>query len=329
MLTTAQSPVDVEGLDSAYLDCIVDNVAAVLRHHGVRDVRTPFACQWHFGFDETADPPLPDLERIPFEDVVARLTGFELVCLDARGESADPVEACVAALGEGVPALVVGDAFLMPWQPYYDHEHMLHSFVVEALDEPRGRVGIADAYENTTEWGDARPIHAEIGADDLREIAASSPRWKDGRVFVLRRTREPHEPDVRELVRANAAAMSDAGALSALARFRAFYAARAAEPDSAKRFTLACWLAARARSLHALWLHDVEAQLPPDAHGTAAAFAELAAVWRRVAELAYVAERRARAGRGSPTTAFALLEREIEPRERALAESLRSALASS
>lgn len=38
-------------VDSAYLDCLNDNLAVLLLHVGVADVRTPFACQWYFDFD--------------------------------------------------------------------------------------------------------------------------------------------------------------------------------------------------------------------------------------------------------------------------------------
>jgi hypothetical protein len=303
--------VDVEGVDSAFLDCIADNVAVLLRFFGVADARTPFACQWHFGFDESDDLPLPAVERVPFEQLVARQTGLALHPLE---EATDPAATCRAALERDEPVFAVGDSFLIPWLPYFGNRHMDHSFVVDGTSEGGSVLHVADAYSNRTQWGDAVPLRTELPAAELASLLEASAGWRGSHLFVMRDTHDPDPLDPAAVTPENAEAILRAlREERAFERFRGYYAARAENPAAVQRFTLACWLVARSRALHALWLSDQDASVE---------FDEIVTAWRRVAEFAYMMERRVAAGRPAPLAAFELLESTVEPAEAAAAERL-------
>ncbi|MFD7658935.1 phosphopantetheine-binding protein [Actinosynnema sp. NPDC059797] len=165
---------------------------------------------------------------------------------------------------------VVADAFHLPWVPYRGHEHMDHSFLVEA--GPDG-FAVHDAYHNDTRWGPARPGRWELSA---AELSAAIP---DGaRVFRLEpvdppaavRPRQDHaEPDVVD----------------------AYVRAYREHPDRVAalgRLTLETWLLARSRRLHAA------------CHDEPAAFEEHVRQWGALAEQTYLAYRRVARGRPEP-----------------------------
>ena len=324
-MRTPTDGVDVKGLDSDYLDCINDNLAALLRHHGAKDVRTPFACQWHMDFDEkNGDLPLPGLERVPVAGLIVEQTGLEFVAPTDQG--GDPVATCAAAVARGQPVLAVGDAFMMPWQPYFGRQHMDHSFVVDGVSEDRELLHIADAYQNKTQWGEARPGTTWLPAMGLAPILESSDGWQGGHLFVVEQSDEsPGEVDHRALVAANAKhVLDELREGRVLRRFSGFYAERADDLQAVRQFTLACWLVARARALHGLWLRDLSQR--PEAvvdERTAADYDErVTQPWKRVTEFSYVMERRAGAGKAPPRSAFELLEGDVEAGEIAVAERL-------
>lgn len=303
--------VAIDGLDSAFLDCFTDNVAALLRFFGVQDVRTPLACQWHFAFDETEDVPLPAVERVPFDQLVATQTGFELVPLSTTEA---PVEACLAMLEVGDPVYVVGNAFHMRWLPYFERRHIDHSFVIDGASEDGSVLHVADAYANRTQWGDAVPKLTELRSKKLMGILEGSSGWRGAHLFVMRQNAEPERVDPDAIVEANATEIHRAVREDhAFARFRSWYSKRTDDVNAVAQFTLACWMVARARSLHALWLAD---------HGRKNVFDDVVSAWRRVAEFAYIMERRVAAGRPAPLAAFELLEATAEPAEERVAESL-------
>lgn len=311
-------------IDVAYLDCVADNLALVLLHLGCRDVRTPFACQWHFDFDD-AQQALPVLCRDSWAEIIAQQTGCRLHqqplaparCLETLG----------ALLAAGQPALVFGNSWFIPWQPYFGRAAQEHSFVVDGISADGRRVHIADAHENRTEWGEARPTSGELPALALPVILETQSEHA-GTLFLLERMGEAPQPDVRALLLANAQQVAQA---QERGRFRAFadrYAQQAGEMQAARRFELALWLVARARALHALWLRDLAGQWPqllPPAYPERYE-QEVVLPWRRAREQAYLLQRRLARGRPAPGVCFTMIAEEIGPREAALAEELRACL---
>lgn len=328
------SPVDVHGEDSDLLDCLDDNIAALLRHQGLKDARTPFALQWYFDFQagKNGGFPLPALKRRPIKDVLIETTGYELSTPDAGD---DATRRCADLVSEGNPVIVQGDAYLMPWLPYYGRQHMNHSFIVEAVDD--GLLQVADAYYNQTPWGEAAPTRTVLPAYALGALTDSAQASGEAPFVVLKRRAEPAPPDLAGLLRQDAAGIRrQLGERHRLTEFSRFYAGSITEPGAAAQFTLACWLIARDRGLHGRWLDGLPAEPQPGAEsgpaaspgpaagpGFAEAFAErVVQPWQRAMQFSYVLQRRVEAGRAAPEAVFALIEQEIEPAETELAERL-------
>lgn len=313
-LAIATAPVDVEGLDSDQLDCFDDNLQALLRHHGADDIRSPFASQWHFEFDEKRPGGLPSVVRTASVDAIREASGWALTALPvAPGNAA---AACVAELGRGHPVLAIGDAHAMPWLPYHGREHMDHSFVVDGVSGDR--LMIADAYSNKTPWGEAIPGRAELSVAHFESALAGSDGWRGGWLHVFERrdgSVGPKPP--RDAIRANATALlEELRERAALSRFRSFHAGRVDDPAAVHDFTLACWIVARSRAAHALWLADVTGD------AIAGEFQDrVAAPWQRAMEFSYLMERRVRAGRPAPESALDLIK-EAEAAEIDLAERM-------
>jgi hypothetical protein len=312
-------PVDVHGLDNDLLDCLDDNVAVLLRHLGVADVRSPFGCQWFFDFPQQAPEedctfPLPVLRRQQLSEVLATVTGFQLAtpCVAAGDEE----RFCAEMLGEGRPVIVQGDAFLMPWLPYYGRQHMNHSFIVEAVGD--GMLDVADAYYNKTEWGEAAPTRTLLPARALQPLAETARAAGEPPFLMLEPVGEPQPLDVAGVLRQNAAQIrGQLGERKLMTAFSQYYADAITAPGAAERFSLACWLIARDRALHARWLGDLAADQgsPVGAH-VAEAFAErVAAPWQQALRFSYLLQRRVKAGKSAPDSAFQQIEREIEPAE--------------
>lgn len=321
------SPVDVYGEDSDLLDCLDDNVAALLRQHDVKDSRTPFALQWYFDFaaggpgataGESRMLPLPILRRRPISEVLKETTGYELATPETGD---DAVRRCADLLAAGSAVIVQGDAYLMPWLPYYGRQHMNHSFIVEGMGD--GLLEVADAYYNQTPWGEAVPTRTVLAADALGPLAESARASGEAPFIVLEHRGEPGPIDLPGLLREDAALIRrQLGERHRLAAFGSFYADAIAAPGAAAQFTLACWLITRDRGLHGRWLDGL-------AGGTgqtvgpafADAFRErVVQPWQRAMQFSYVLERRVAAGRAAPGAVFDLITQEIEPAETELAE---------
>lgn len=318
-VTAVPRQVDVDGLDNDLLDCLDDNIAALLRHQGVADVRTPFGCQWFFGFPPP-DPrqdgpfPLPALRNQPLSGILAAGTGFRLATpdVDAGGEE----RFCAEMLGDGRPVIVQGDAFLMPWLPYYGRQHMNHSFIVEAAGD--GVLGIADAYCNKTEWGEAAPTRTVIPSGALQPLAETARAAGEPPFLMLEPDGDPRPLDVAGVLRQNAGQIRrQLGERKLMTAFSRHYADAITAPGAAERFSLACWLIARDRALHARWLGDLAAAANPELDaGFADAFTErVAAPWQQAVRFSYLLQRRVQAGKAAPDSAFAQIEGEIEPAE--------------
>jgi Butirosin biosynthesis protein H, N-terminal len=298
----------LDRVDAADLDCVSDNVALLLAHAGVADVRTPFALDWRFDLRGRADGlPRLDLPPAGLPELLAERTGFTLEWRPV-GPLAEAVAEWHETLAGGEPVLVVGDAFDLPWVPDHGHKHLDHGFVVEGLGD--GVAHVVDAYDNVTQWGRAEPLSTTVPVDDL------AAALEDGRWTLLTRVGDPVPLDLAERLAENAAAILEAERDGSYRRFVEGHR----EPDepTLDNLTLQTWLLARNRSLHARWLADQEGL-----GDLAERFErEIVGAWRRAAETAYMALRRVSAGRQPPPAAFQAAEAAVAA-EPALAAELR------
>lgn len=303
-------------VDSADLDCVCDNVALLLAHAGVFDVRTPFALDWRFDLvPGPAGFPRLDLPPADMAELLALRTGFTL-----RWRPVDALEEAVPdwrdALGRGDPVLVVGDAYHLPWVPYHGQKHMKHGFVIEGLELGAAPIAhVVDAYDNVTQWGRAAPLTTTLPLGDL-PAALEEGSWA-----ALTRVGSETPIDVDEQLATNATAIGDADADGSYGRF--VEAHRELDEAALDNLTLQTWLLARNRALHARWLGDQADRLSelgladlPDRFER-----EIVDAWRRAAETAYVALRRVSAGRQPPPAAMAAVEAAVAA-EPALAAAL-------
>ena len=294
-------------VDSADLDCVCDNVALLLAHAGVADVRTPFALDWRFDLiDGSGGLPRLDLPPADLPELLAQRTGFTLEWRHIR-----TLEEAVAewrdALGRGEPVLVVGDAFDLPWVPYHGRKHLDHGFVIEGLED--GVAHVVDAYDNVTQWGRAAPLATTVPVDDL------AAALEDGSWTLLTRVGAATPVDLGDRLADNAAAILEADANGSYRRF--VEAHFELDEPTLDNLTLQTWLLARNRSLHAHWLADQEelGDLPERFE------TQVVAAWRRAAETAYMALRRVSAGRQPPPAALQAAEAAVAA-EPALAAEL-------
>ncbi|HEX6871192.1 MAG TPA: hypothetical protein VF163_08845, partial [Micromonosporaceae bacterium] len=185
-------------------------------------------------------------------------------------------------------------------------------FVLEGLD-PCGRVNdlsgaglsaadvtahVVDPYRNATQWGQANPLTTALPLADL------GPALAGGRWAVLEPASDPVPVHPESALAANAAAIMSAAEHGAYRRFVVRH--QRLGPVELEHLTLQAWLLSRSRALHGRWLAD----LPPAVLDPAQAFrfqGQVAAGWRRVSELSYLALRRVRSGRPAPNAVLAAL----------------------
>lgn len=304
-------------VDSPYLDCVSDTLALLLAHRGVRDVRTPFACDWRFDMvDNATGPAGPDLPPARQDDLLAARTGWRPRWSPVAGLD-DDLPRWWARLREGEPVVVVGDAYELPWLPYAGHEHMEHGFILDGLvPAADGRsmcAHVVDPYDNATEWGHATPLTTEVPVPSLATALAG------GRWAVLEQAGAPDPPDSATVLADNAAAILDAARTGAYRRFVEQY--RPMGTGELTHLALQTWLLTRQRGLHARWLRDLPGTvLGP---GMATRFAdEVEAGWRRAGEVVYLALRRVASGRAAPTGALTAVQAAGESEARFAADLL-------
>jgi hypothetical protein len=287
----------LDRVDGAHLDCVSDALAVLLARYGVPDVQAPFAEDWRFDVVERAgEPPTVDLPPHDQDDLLARRTGLR-PSWTPIGSVAEATPCWYSALRDGDPVVLVGDAYGLPWLPYYRHEHMEHGFVLAGLDAD-GTAQVVDPYQNATEWGRATPVATRLPLAALGE-ALSGGRWA-----VLRRVppTAAARPPQRQIT-ANACAVLAADRAGAYRRFVSYHSATGVR--ELENLTLQTWLLARNRGLHAGWVANLpNGTVTPDVVDR---FRALDAGWRRAAETSYLALRRVRAGRQAPGAALAAL----------------------
>jgi acyl carrier protein len=281
---------------SALLPCVEANVELLLRNAGVRDVLTvlggPCALE--------AEPPARlELRPLQLERWISRQTGLELRRTTGL-DSAAAVECLREALdGGGVPALVFADAFSVPWNPYAGHEHHEHAFVVDAWDEAGERLHVVDAYTNATRWGRATPSERWTPARELFASLAPPP-GRGIEVAQLAGATRAAVDGPGAIVRGNVMAYEGSRARGAGVERLAEHLDEGADGERLRWLSLATWLAARSRALHALWWRRCERELL--ASSAIALFADEVVVpaWEAAQTAMYLASRRVEAGRGCP-----------------------------
>lgn len=283
------------------LSCVEANIEVLLRHAGVADVLTVLGGLCSL---DVAPPAPPVLTPLPRDSWIERCTGLRLARTDADS-GAEVLDAARAAAEAGTPMLVVADAFTVPWNPYAGHEHHEHGFVVDGFED--GRLRIVDAYTNTTRYGATEPGARWIDAGDL--IGGLRPAGDRFELCHLVRAGAAAERDAlaAEAVAANLRAWHEAAAAGRDATALAVFAGNGLDAAGLAWLSLAIWLIARSRQLHAQWWRE-----RADGCGTAeesAAAASVAAAaepvlqqWQSAQTMSYLAWRRVEAGHPCPTT---------------------------
>lgn len=174
----------------------------------------------------------------------------------------------------------IGDAYSMPWLPYFEHAHMPHSFLLGAtVGSPTALV--VDAYDNQTEWGPAEPGSWQFPWSQL-EFPVRLWRWRATAPVI------PDRPTVERH-----------GTEAYLAAFRA-HSDRA---EAWEQLAVDSWLLARWHRQHALACATAG---PADAADTAGSIAER---WQQLASEVFLGLRRVRRNRPEPAGTIAETER--------------------
>jgi hypothetical protein len=318
-----------DSVDSAYLDCLNDNLAVLLLHAGVADVRTPFACQWYFDVDLASPAPMITVEHVPTEALIRQQTGCALEWHEFERDSFTTT--CESFVRDNQPVLIFGDAYFMPWLPYFGREHMEHTFIVDGVSADQRLLHLVDAYANKTEWGEASPTETYLPALALARIVQSLDTARSGAFLLVKQAEQPATIDWAALLRSNAAQIR--AQLHDKARLSVFsqqYARTIADVAAIKQFVLDCWLIARSRALHGRWLADVARDQPDllDAAFVETFAQDVVAPWQRVNEFAYILFRRVSQGRAAPDACFRMIEQTLQPNEVRVAELLAERLRS-
>jgi hypothetical protein len=230
-------------------DCVQVNLAVLADHYHGHGTHTELGGPLRFA---TRPGPLPTVEPTVAQQLDRARTYLGV----ATEETTQP--------GEGI-RYALADAFDLPWVPYYQHEHMQHSFLV--LPDST----VLDAYHNDTAWGRARPQSAKL------------PSGVPMRVF--RTWPVPPAGNRAEVLAENAA--HAAQCLPVINDYADAYRSHPDQLFAMTALTLETWLLARSRALHALWRGDTR-------------FAEHAAEWQELAERVYIAVRRLTRGKPAP-----------------------------
>lgn len=142
-------PLDIQmALDSRpgqFLDCITGNFGLVLAINQI-DQHEIFGSLWYRGFDY--DPASSRATTASMEDAFRqRLQVKTNITISEHKGALSPER--------GDWAILVGDAYYMPWTPYYKQVHMEHGLSAVALDH---ETIYADPYDTATAFGAAHPI---------------------------------------------------------------------------------------------------------------------------------------------------------------------------
>jgi hypothetical protein len=209
---------------------------------------------------------------------VGRCSRLLDVAADAGCTAVAPGGLDEAVTAAGGVCYAVGDAFDMPWLPYFGRAHMPHSFLVGArAEEPTACV--VDAYDNQTEWGPAEP---GVWATPWSDIAFPVRLWR----WRATGSATPARTHVERQ-----------GVDAYVAAFRT----HADRPRAWEQLAVETWLLARRHKLFAL-AHDHDPDFGPAA-------GDAAARWERLAADVFLGLRRVRRGRPEAVEAIEETER--------------------
>ncbi len=309
------------GIDTRLLDCWETTLSLGLLAEGFRDIRTLLGAHWWFA-PPAEEGRLPCLDVEPAAQRLERLTGLRTLrrCLD--GESLPGL--CGRELDQGRTPLVVTDAYLLPWCPYYGTAHVEHSFVVTRTSGRPISLSVVDAYDNRTEWGTAAPLETVADAAAVAAIEQDAST----RLVTLVPTGPATEPDRTALLRSNISGLASWAEADPYAWFIERYCHADVELAVFGAFCEACWTIERRRALYAAWLDDLAAQPgSPLPDGFPERFrSQAVAAWSDLNRFTYLGLRRLRAGR-KPAQGVGELVAAAAAAERALAAELTAYLA--
>ncbi|MFB0840126.1 hypothetical protein ACETK3_19245 [Arthrobacter sp. E44] len=184
----------------------------------------------------------------------------------------------------------MGDAYDLPWVPYFGHEHMQHGFVVVGVEGSTLRV--VDPYDNVTRWGRAVPVTVRVGLHEV-ERALTAGSWA-----TLEEVGRRRDVSVADIVARNCKVMSSDATADNVRRFLTSYDELTRE--SLQNLTLQTWLLTRDRELHSRWLFDVANVYPPADDLARVLADQVVPQWKKAQELSYIALRRAEGGKSVP-----------------------------
>ncbi|MFF4948457.1 acyl carrier protein [Streptomyces chattanoogensis] len=279
-VTTEQRPAALSHIRADVLDCVQSNLAVLADHfHGTGThlrLGSKLSSRWYPGDDDlpTVDPPLA--EGLDEAERALHLT--------VRGRESATGGELGAHIEPGGLRYAVADAYEMPWLPYHGRQRMAHSFLLIAPASADGAWSVADAYDNDTQWGPAKPGSWSLTAGELAGLS---------RVELFDIGPGPGTPP---LPRHRIEHVPVDGYLAA------FEAGRDRE-RVLHRMTGDIWLLARSRRLHALFTADGA----PD-EDTAHHLEN----WDKLATQVYVTYRRVARGRPEPAGTVARLAELLE-----------------
>ncbi|MEU8001118.1 hypothetical protein AB0B66_08170 [Catellatospora sp. NPDC049111] len=311
-MTYAPAPVcEVSGTvpDAPWLNCDNAHLAALMQFYGAAAPSAPMGMQWHFALPTTEQVPVT--LRVAVLDAIAAETG---IVFDRHRVPIDRYYDTVAAsTAAGVPLIVYGDAFHMPWLPYFGNDSSAHPTILAGVVDDGETFHLVEAYTNSTPWGRVVPGPASVTRQQFQTLVEALPEPQRGEVIVLRErgSARPHDP--ADMLRANAEGiLRHVEQGGELARYAEWGRAAIGERAAADLFDLGCWEVTRARSCHASWLVRLAADRPDlVTEELARRFAtEVDEPWRRVSQFAFVnAQRVARGSRPAVSAADLIADR--------------------
>ncbi|MEV7190828.1 hypothetical protein AB0N81_03335 [Streptomyces sp. NPDC093510] len=317
--TAGVIPVSETVTDAPWLNCDNAHLAALQQFHGAADPSAAMGLQWSFELRSTDEVPVT--LRVPVLESIARETGLVF----DRRQIALPgyYEAVTALVADGTPLIVYGDAFHMPWLPYFGNDSSAHPTILAGVTGDTFH--IVEAYTNSTPWGRVVPGPAQVTRAEYEKLVEALGPGQLGEVISLssRGTARPTPP--AEALRANAETIlrlvGERGDLHAYAQWARDHAD---DTDAMARYDLGCWEVTRARSCHSAWLTrlaEARPELVPA--GLARRFhEEIDLPWRRASQFAFVNAQRVAKGAKSSTASFDLLDSRLAAAEATFARDL-------
>lgn len=305
--------------DAPTLNCDHASLTALLQFYGLPDPSTPIGSQWHFRLKRPHQ--LPGTMRVPVLRSIARETGFGFT--QRQLEFPRFYDDVLNLVRRGVPVIVYGNQFNMPWVPYFQNEPASHPFIIDGIDGT-DQVHVLEAYLNNSDWGPCNPSEQWISRALLSKAVETLDGPLRGRIMHFRKRVEADPVELATQLTDNAAAIEEA--LDQRDEFRRFSRRgrrQATDVESMKVFDLACWEMTRSRACHLRWLRRNVGR-PGALHADAVErFAtEIADPWQRVSQFAHIGFKRVEMGARPPAVSFDLIANDLAEAELAFAREI-------